>query len=395
MKRKLFALLLAFAMLLCACGTTGGDDQTATTAHTEATVQETEAPQVKEVFTAADMVGIDHTEKNIVFNNVDFSQQPHFTNQLGMHDYFLDCIANRCRNILFSCDKSAMPELHASDFCEKYLLAWCNPKMEPGDNGIHYMISITYYPGDNVAWAYLNNDKSTLTEDELVLYDVATAWLEENITGDMTDYEKCAAIYGYLSGNVQYSTELLNALNTSYSFDRGITAYGAMVDNLTICQGYADAFDMLTSMLGMNCCQIYGLDGSAPHNWNMIQLDGNWYHVDCTRGAAFGGADGTVSWAYLFSSDAQLGRTHSWNREAFPDATDDSLYYYNYYDLYVTNEEELEAKVGQKLAMGEQVDVYIKNLNQKQVKDYVEGLGAQFRITEHANDVVLCAWMPK
>lgn len=388
---RFVVLALALMLVLCACGAPAPAETTAP----ETTAAPTEPPQVKEVFTWEDMNGIDHTEKNVNFNNIDFSQQPHFTNQLGMEDYFWNCIENRCRNILFSCDKKAMPEIFGSDFCETYMLAWCNPKMEPGANGIHYMISITYYPGDNVAWAYLNDDKSTLTEDELVLYDVAVNWLNENITEEMTDIEKCTAIYEYLSGNVQYSTELLNALNTSYTFDLGITAYGAMVDNLTICQGYADAFDMLTSMLGMNCVQIYGQGGGEPHNWNMIELEGNWYHVDCTWGAGFGGVDGRCTWAYLFSSDAQLGRTHSWDRERFPDAVDDSLYYYTYHDLYVTNEEELNAKVGDALANGaEQVNVYVKNLNMKQVKDYLESIGAQFHIKEYVNDLVLCAWMP-
>lgn len=255
------------------------------------------------------------------------------------------------------------------------------------------MISVTYYPGDNVAWAYLNGDTSTLTDDELELYDVAVNWIGENITEEMTDIEKCTVIYEYLSGYVQYSNDLLNALNTSYTFDRGITAYGAMIDNLTICQGYADAFDMLTSMLGMHCVQIFG-QGNGPHNWNMIELDGNWYHVDCTWGAAFGGVDGRCSYAYLFASDGQLGRTHSWDRSYYPEATETELFYYTYHDLYVSNEEELDAKVGQVLDSGaEQVDVYIKNLTQKQVKDYLESIGAQFHIKEYKGDIILCAWM--
>ena len=388
-KMRILAVLLVLAMVLGGCATSVPVETTvpATTA------APTEAPEVKEVFTWEDMQGIDHTEKNLNFNNIDFSQQPHFTNQLGMHEYFLNCLENRCRNILFTCDKKAMPQINGSGFCEKYMLAWCNPKMEPGENGIHYMISVTYYPGDNVAWAYLNGDTSTLTEDELELYDVAVNWIGENITEEMTDIEKCTVIYEYLSGYVQYSNDLLNALNTSYTFDRGITAYGAMIDNLTICQGYADAFDMLTSMLGMNCVQIFG-QGNGPHNWNMIELDGNWYHVDCTWGAAFGGVDGRCSYAYLFASDGQLGRTHSWDRSYYPEASETELFYYTYNDLYVTSEEELDAKIGQVLAGGaEQVDVYIKNLTQKQVKDYLESIGANFHLKEYKSDIILCVWM--
>lgn len=383
-------LLSAVVLLMCCCACAGNtvQDVPETTAAIETTV-----PLEAEVFTAADMTGIDHTSGKINFNNIDFSQQPHFTNQLGMDAYFRDCLANRCRNIVFSCEKSAMPQIVASEFCEKYMLAWCNPKIEPGNSGIHYCITITYYPGDNVAWAYLNSDKSTLTEDELLLYDIAVSWLEENITEDMTDYEKCTAIYNYLSGNVLYSNDLLNALNTSFTFDRGITAYGAMVDKLTICQGYADAFDMLTSMLGMECVQIYGFGDNAPHNWNMIKMEDHWYHVDCTYGNAFGVGDNTCSKAYLFASDVQLQKTHRWDRDSFPAAKDDSKYYYTVYDLYVTNEEELESKVGDKLRSGEQADVYIENFTMPQIKDYVQSLGGTYHIREYEGDLILCAWI--
>lgn len=393
--KNLLALLLALLLTLTACGGQGDPNADAGANQNQETTQPEETPAPEpEIFTAADMVGIEANTINLTMEKVDFSQMPHFTNTLGMHDYFLDCMANRCRNIVFTCEKSAMPDIQASTFCEEYLLAWCNPKVDFGEYGVQYIISITYYPGDNVAWAYLNDDKSTLSEDELALYDVAVAWLEENITEEMTDYDKCVAIYNYLSGNVQYSNDLLNALNTSFKFDRGITAYGAMIDKLTICQGYADAFDMLTSMLGMNCTQIYGKGGGQPHNWNMIELEGSWYHVDCTWGAAYGGADNTCSKAYLFSSDGQMGKDHTWDREAYPNAADDSQYYYTKYDLYVTDEAELEAKVGAKLQAGEQVDVYVKNLTAKQVKDYVQSLGGQFHTDDYVNDFVLTAWMP-
>lgn len=383
----LIALSLLFALAAC-----GGAEPAPV--ETTVPVVETTEPLVAEEFFFEDMHGIDHTDGNFLFNSIDFSQQPHFTNQLGMDAYFRDCLEHRVRNIVFSCEKSAMPNINGSDFCETYMTAWCNPKMEPGANGIHYAITVTYYPGDNVAWAYLNDDKSTLTDDELVLYDAAVAWLEENITEDMSDYAKCETIYNYLAGNVIYSYDLLNALNTSYTFDRGITAYGAMVDGVTICQGYADAFDMLTSMLGMECVQVFGYGNNEPHNWNQIKLGDHWYHVDCTFGNAFSVGDNTSSKAYLFSFDNQLQRTHRWDREMYPESTDDSLFYYNYYDLYVTNDEEMEAKVSNPLLAGEQVNVYVENYTEKEVKDYVMALGAEFHVREYEGDVILCAWIP-
>lgn len=357
-------------------------------------VQETLAPAQPQVFTAADMKGIDPYDPNLSVQSVDYSQQPAFTSTEGMAEYFQNCIDNRCRSIVFSCSREVVVALDSEDFCNTYHVAWTIPKMQPGDFGKHYIIRVTYYPGDNVAWAYLHDDKSMLSADELALYDTAVAWLEENITEDMTDYDKCVAIHDYLSGYVQYDNELLAALNTSFTFDLGITAYGAMMNLDTICQGYADAFDMLTSMLGMNCTQIYGTGSGELHNWTMVELDGNWYHVDCTFDDMFPGNDGTSAKAYLFVSDQQMRRTHSWDASQYPEATDDSLWYYTVKDLVVTSEEELEAKVGQPLQEGRQVDVYIKGLTEKQVTDYVQSLGGQFHVATYQSDTVLCAWIP-
>lgn len=407
MKRsKSVALTLTVLLLLSACGASDrgeavenvpqnvqSDDRQDELSVDEES-RETIASAEPQIFTAEDMTGIDPYEANLSIQSVDFSQQPSFTSTEGMADYFQDCIDKRCRSIVFSCGRDVIVALDTEDFCNTYNVAWVVPKLQPGEYGKHYIIRVTYYPGDNVAWAYLNGDQSMLSKEELELYDTAVAWLEANITEDMTDYDKCVAIHDYLSGNVQYDNELLAALNTSFTFDLGITAYGAMMNLDSICQGYADAFDMLASMLGMNCTQICGYGSGALHNWNIVELGDQWYHVDCTFDDMFPNNDGTSAKAYLFASDQQMRRTHSWEPEQYPAATDDSLYYYTMQDLTVSNKEELEDKVGVPLREGRQVDVYIKNLKQKQVTDYLQSLGAQFHMASYLSDLVLCAWMP-
>ena len=396
-------LLLTLLLLLSACGapapSSDENGQAASGGEAASTDSEDEQSDDEEgpvqSFAAADIQGIDPFNPNLSVSDVDYSQQPHFTSAEGMDAFWRDCIANRYRSIVFSCDKSVQVDINAQSFCEDYLVAWVIPKMQPGDNGKQYVLRITYYPGDNVAWAYRSGDTSSLEPEELELYDAAAAWLAENISEDMTDYEKCVAIHDYLSGNVRYDNELLAALNTSFTFDWGITAYGAMVDNNSICQGYADAFVMLTTMLDIHSTQIYGTGSGEPHNWNLVELDGQWYHVDCTFDAAFGGTDGTSSKAYLFASDAQMRRTHSWETDRYPAAEDDSLYYYTAMGLVVGSEAELESKAAEAFQQGEAVNLYVKGVTKKQATDCLQGLGAQFHAAEYLSDVVICAWLPR
>ena len=397
------ALLLALLLLLSACGapapSSDENGQAASGGEAASTDSEEEPRDDGEgpvqSFAAADIQGIDPYDPNLTIADVDFSQQPHFTSEEGVDAFWRDCLAHRYRSIVFSCDKSVQIDINAKSFCEDYQVAWVIPKMQPGGAGKQYILRITYYPGDNVAWAYCNGDTSTLEPEELALYDTAAAWLAENITEDMTDYDKCVAVHDYLAGNVRYDNELLAALNTSFTFDWGITAYGAMMDHNSICQGYADAFVMLTTMLGIHSTQIYGTGSGEPHNWNLVELDGQWYHVDCTFDAAFGGTDGTSSKAYLFASDAQMRRTHSWETDRYPAAEDDSLYYYTAMDLVVSDAAGLEDKAAGALQRGETVDLYVKGLTKKQATDYLQGLGAQFHAAEYLSDVVICAWLPR
>lgn len=401
-KRSGLCLLIALLFLFSACGApavysdeNGQNDSAEEVSSTGNVGDHSDREEASaQSYTAADIQGIDPYDPNVSISDVEFSQQPHFTSSEGVDAFWRDCVSNRYRSIVFSCDKAVQIDINAKSFCEDYLVAWVIPKMQPGSEGKQYILRVTYYPGDNVAWAYLNGDTSSLEPEERDLYDVAVAWLAEHISEDMSDYEKCVAIHDYLSGNVRYDNELLAALNSSFTFDWGITAYGAMIDNNSICQGYADAFVMLTTMLGIHSTQIYGTGSGEPHNWNLVELDGQWYHVDCTFDAAFGGTDGTSSKAYLFASDTQMRRTHSWEADRYPAAEDDSRYYYTVMDLVVSSEAELGNKTAEALQGGETVNLYVKGMTKKQVTDYLQGLGAQFHAAEYLSDVVICAWIP-
>ncbi|PZW01517.1 MAG6410 family transglutaminase-related lipoprotein [Metamycoplasma auris] len=67
------------------------------------------------------------------------------------------------------------------------------------------------------------------------------------------------------------------------------SAYSALVDLKAICTGYAKAFKMLMDELGIPSSIITGsMDQSlypnyhTRHAWNLVELDGEWYHVDTT-----------------------------------------------------------------------------------------------------------------
>ncbi|PZW00595.1 MAG6410 family transglutaminase-related lipoprotein [Metamycoplasma auris] len=92
--------------------------------------------------------------------------------------------------------------------------------------------------------------------------------------------EKITETYKWITKNVKYdhNRELQNVLLNQ-------TAYSALVEKHTVCTGYAKGFKMLMDELGIQCRLIEGQssrENAARHVWNLIEVDGEWYHVDPT-----------------------------------------------------------------------------------------------------------------
>ncbi len=85
-------------------------------------------------------------------------------------------------------------------------------------------------------------------------------------------FEKIKSINDYLSNNIVYQ-ETTNAHNP----------YGAIVNGLCVCEGYAEAFKILCDKEGIPCLNVVGDTPDGAHKWNMVQMEDNqWYLVDVT-----------------------------------------------------------------------------------------------------------------
>ena len=89
------------------------------------------------------------------------------------------------------------------------------------------------------------------------------------ITDDMSDFEKEIVIIQWLVENCEYEKG---------DGWENATAYSCIVNGKAQCAGYADAFLQTAKACGLNARYIY----NNLHAWNLIELDGDWYHVDVT-----------------------------------------------------------------------------------------------------------------
>lgn len=104
------------------------------------------------------------------------------------------------------------------------------------------------------------------------------------VNDTMSDYEATLHIYENIIKLVDYDTiGLERQKRTTVSADtpddlRSI--YGVFVNKKAVCAGYAKALQYLLNLCGIECTYVT----SETHAWNLIKLEGEYYHIDVTWG---------------------------------------------------------------------------------------------------------------
>ncbi|KEZ22061.1 MAG6410 family transglutaminase-related lipoprotein [Ureaplasma diversum] len=98
---------------------------------------------------------------------------------------------------------------------------------------------------------------------------------------DLSDYQKALKAYEWMTQNVEY-VERGNLVDDQ-------TAYSSLVEKRCVCSGYAKGYKMLLDELGIPSKLIVGpvliaRNTYENHIWNLVEIEGKWYHVDTTWG---------------------------------------------------------------------------------------------------------------
>ncbi len=105
----------------------------------------------------------------------------------------------------------------------------------------------------------------------------ALSWVDDQ----MTDAEKAQALHDFLVRCVSYDEAEAQQEDGGEAGDPfSHTAYGALVRGSAVCDGYAMAYRLLLGRAGVEAVVVVSDD--MDHSWNMVRVDGAWYHVDVT-----------------------------------------------------------------------------------------------------------------
>ena len=128
----------------------------------------------------------------------------------------------------------------------------------------------------------------------------------------LSDYEKIKEIYKFVMNHMRYSVDSLYTDHTVVGF----------VNGKGVCQAYAVGLYIFLEKAGIEARYVPGplnadyINEYTHHAWNMVKLEGQWYHLDATWD------DGQVEedWRYFLVSDTRMEVSRSWNKEYYEKA---------------------------------------------------------------------------
>lgn len=100
--------------------------------------------------------------------------------------------------------------------------------------------------------------------------------LNENVNNNMPPKEKIRVIHDYIINHTEY--DKLKYENKNDDTYKSNTAYGVLIEGYGTCNGYADAMEIFLDKMNIINYKI----SNEEHIWNLVYLDGKWYHLDLT-----------------------------------------------------------------------------------------------------------------
>ena len=209
--------------------------------------------------------------------------------------------------------------------------------------------------------------------------DEANKIIKNIVKDNMSEYEIVKAIHDWIVINVDYDYD---GLRNGTIGDIEYKAEGALKYKLAVCQGYAEAFQLLCAKAGIQSYMMYGeagnsTDGWENHAWNVVRINGEWYQIDCTwddpliNGQVVTGSANLV-YAYFLLTDEEMYCDHKLDKDYTPnEKVCKSTLFYGY-AKYLTLDKYLDESVNSKrVSTAAQFKDTIKNYTKQGVYNFI------------------------
>lgn len=141
--------------------------------------------------------------------------------------------------------------------------------------------SVGYNPTTNAVVAvspkYITTDANEYATMQSS-YEARVATALATVPANANDKAVVYVLHDWLCNNSTYNKAA--SVGGIADYPAAFTAYGCMVEGAGVCQSYSMAFCDLLERAGIESTVL--LVNTNNHAWNMVKVDGGWYHVDAT-----------------------------------------------------------------------------------------------------------------
>lgn len=139
--------------------------------------------------------------------------------------------------------------------------------------------------------------------------------------------------------------------------------YGTLVNKKGVCDGFTKSMQILLNKVGIESIFVSGTLEKNPHAWNLVNIDGSWYHMDVTSDKSLhlkeDKSDNIVIHSYFNVTTDNIKKTHTIQKEnilPLADTTD-----YNYYratNKYIFGTQNLDNRLKEILEQSKDDSIY-------------------------------------
>lgn len=154
------------------------------------------------------------------------------------------------------------------------------------DRPEYFWLPSSYYlqsVGDNMSIKFADTESDwlcTATERETAEAKIKSELtkLKNKLPESEFEFDTELYLHDWLVSRVTYNKA---ALSDAEKHKRAWDIVGAIINQKAVCEGYTKAMQVLFNMVGIESTPVTGVS-DEPHMWNMVKIDGEWYHLDAT-----------------------------------------------------------------------------------------------------------------
>lgn len=151
-----------------------------------------------------------------------------------------------------------------------------------------------------IVFSYLPNTTNGIFDKELALsqvneYEELVSEIIDTMPKNISNLEKLIYLHDYLAVNYEYTPNGEAYIYNSYDF---------LKNKRGVCDAYSRTYLYLLKKAGIPAMRALSDEGN--HSWNIVSLDGEYYHVDVTWADPVPNREGMVSHEYFLLSDNAL-----------------------------------------------------------------------------------------